>query len=409
MADIAGEVRRELEAANLASRVNPGARIAVGSGSRGVANIAVIVGAVVRYWKDHGCRPFVVPAMGSHGAATAEGQAAVLAGYGITEASMGCPIVSSLDVVDTGLTPEGIQTYMDRSAYESDGVMLVGRVKWHTDFDGKIESGLVKMCAIGIGKLAGAQRYHAASRTYGMERVIRTAFRQVSSTGKILGGLAVMEDARHQTARVVALPVADWERREEELLAQVKSWMARIPLESLDLLIVDEIGKEISGTGMDTKVVNRSIQGGVNCYPHLPVIQRIFIREISPHTGGNAIGMGMADVVSDRLVAKVSLAATYVNALTACNPEGGRTPVHLPTDRQCIEAVAPTVGKADLGALRIAWIRNTMRLTLLAVSGNLLEEVRANPSLEVISPNFTLPYDGGGNLPYLDEVSGGRA
>src|SRR5213083_2846889 len=227
--DIPTAVRKELNATQFASRLKPGARVAIGVGSRGISNIATIVRGVVDYWKSQGMRPFIFPAMGSHGAATAEGQADVLAHYGIIEETMGCPIVSSLEVVPAGSTPEGISTFMDRNAFESDGVMLVGRVKWHTDFAGKIESGLFKMMAIGLGKFAGAQRYHTYAYHLGLEHVIRSVGRQVLASGKILGGLAILEDANHNTAKLDAVPVEVMEQREEELLAVVKSWMGRLP------------------------------------------------------------------------------------------------------------------------------------------------------------------------------------
>src|SRR5437867_6946682 len=229
--DIPAEVRKQLSAAPFASRLKPGARVAIGVGSRGITNIATIVHAAVDFWKSRGARPFIFPAMGSHGAATAEGQADVLAHYGIIEATMGCPIVSSLDVVPVGRTPEGIEAFMDRNAHQSDGVMLVGRVKWHTDFAGKIESGLFKMMAIGLGKFAGAQRYHTYAYKLGLEHVIRSVGRQVLKSGKILGGLAILEDANHSTAQLTAVPVEEMERKEEELLALVKSWMGRIPMD----------------------------------------------------------------------------------------------------------------------------------------------------------------------------------
>src|SRR6202020_737943 len=194
--------------------------------------------------------------MGSHGAATAEGQADVLAHYGIVESSMGCPVVSSLEVVPLGSTPDGIEAFMDKNAYDSDGVFLIGRVKWHTDFAGKIESGLFKMMAIGLGKFAGAQRYHSYAYRLGLEHVILTVGRQVLKSGKILGGLAILEDANHNAGKIDAVPVEAMEQREYENLALVKSWMAKIPMD-LDILILDEIGKNISGAGMDTKVVNR--------------------------------------------------------------------------------------------------------------------------------------------------------
>src|SRR5271165_3552189 len=200
--NVADEVRKQLAAAEFAARVRPGAHIALGVGSRGIANIATIVRATVDYWKDAGCSPFVFPAMGSHGAATAAGQADVLAHYGVHAAAMGCPILSSLDVVPLGETSEGIGAFLDRSAYSSDGVMLIGRVKWHTDFSGKLESGLFKMMAIGLGKFAGAQRYHTYGYKLGLEHVIRSVGRQVLKSGKILGGLAIIEDAHHNTSQL---------------------------------------------------------------------------------------------------------------------------------------------------------------------------------------------------------------
>ncbi len=396
--DIAGTVRRELHEAGFARRLKPGARVAIGAGSRGIANISAIVRAVVDFWKDAGMRPFILPAMGSHGAATAEGQADVLAHYGIHEAAMGCPVVSLLDVVPLGQTSEGIETFMDRSAFESDGVMLVGRVKWHTDFSGKIESGLYKMMAIGLGKLAGAQRYHTHAYRMGLEQVIRSVGRQVLSSGKILGGLAILEDANHSTARLEAVPVENMERREEELLALAKSWMGRIPVKQLDILIVDEIGKNISGAGMDTKVINRSIQCHYNPSPDLARIERIFVRDLSALTYNNGVGLGMADVVTDRLVNRVDWQATHVNSLTASTPSAIRTPIHFATDRECLERIAATVGRFELSGVTIGWIRNTMELGLIAFSENLWPELSQNPALEKLGGPRPLEFDQNGNL-----------
>src|SRR5579872_3608251 len=303
--DVAGEVHHQLGASAFASRLKPGARIAIGVGSRGIHNIATIVRNVVAYWKDRGMQPFIFPAMGSHGAATAAGQADVLAHYGIIEETMGCPVISQLDVVSLGKTADGIEAFMDRAAYESDGVMLVGRIKWHTDFAGKIESGLFKMMAIGLGKFAGAQRYHSYAYRLGLEHVIRSVGRQVLKSGKILGGLAILEDAWHNTARLDAVPVEAMEQREEENLALVKSWMAKIPADT-DILILDEIGKNISGAGMDTKVVNRGVNGEYNPWPNTPRFDRIFLRNLSELTYNSGVGLGMADVVTDRLVDRIN-------------------------------------------------------------------------------------------------------
>jgi len=395
--DVPAEALRQLAARDFASRVPPGARIAIGVGSRGIANIATITRATVDYWKSHNARPFIFPAMGSHGGATAEGQADVLAHYGIHEATMGCPIVSSLDVVPTGRTPEGIETFMDRTAFESDGVMVIGRVKWHTDFSGKLESGLFKMTAIGLGKFAGAQRYHAYGYKLGLEHVIRTVGRQLLATGKVLGGLAILEDANHSTGRIAAVPANEMERTDEELLVEVRTWMGRIPM-PLDVLIVDEIGKNISGSGMDSKVVNRSVHGESNPWPNEHRMERIFIRDLSPHTYGNAMGVGMADVVHDRLLAKIDWNATIINSLTAHTPTEIRTPIHFPTDRECLERISTVVGRVHPAEVTYGWIKNSMELGFLRLSANLLTQIQDNPALEILGPAEEIECDAEGNF-----------
>jgi hypothetical protein len=394
--DVPAAVQKQLAASGFATRVKPGARIAIGVGSRGIHNIAAIVHGVVRYWQEQGMQPFLFPAMGSHGAASAQGQADVLAHYGITAASMGCPLVSQLEVVSLGKTADGIEAFMDRKAYESDGVMLVGRVKWHTDFAGKIESGLFKMMAIGLGKFAGAQRYHSYAYRLGLEHIIRTVGRQVLGSGKILGGLAILEDACHNTARLEAVPVEDMERREEENLALVKSWMARVPVDA-DILILDEIGKNISGAGMDTKVVNRSVTGQYNPWPDTPRFERLFVRDLSELTYNSGVGLGLADVVTNRLVDRIDWEPTWINSLTANTPAAIRTPIHFPTDRECLERISPTVGKVDLAEVTFCWIRNTMELGRLAVSENLRPAVERKPEIE-IEATVDFEFDGSGNL-----------
>ncbi|MDE3166567.1 MAG: hypothetical protein KGN36_12240 [Acidobacteriota bacterium] len=396
IADIPAEVRRQLAGSGFAARLKPGSRVAIGVGSRGIANIATIVHGVVEYWKEAGMKPFLFPAMGSHGAASAQGQADVLAHYGITEATMGCPLVSQLEVVSLGKTGDGIEAFMDKTAYEADGVMLVGRVKWHTDFAGKIESGLYKMMAIGLGKFAGAQRYHTYAYTLGLEHVIRSIGRQVLGSGKVLGGLAILEDAYHNTGKLDAVPVEIMEQREEENLALVKSWMARVPFD-LDVLVMDEIGKNISGAGMDTKVANRGVNGEYNPWPGVPRFQRIFVRNLSEKTYNSGVGLGMADVVTDRLVNRIDWQPTLINSLTANTPAAIRTPIHFPTDRECIERIAPTVGKLDLGAVTYGWIRNTMELVRIGLSENVRAQVEANPILTV-EATVEFEFDGEGNM-----------
>jgi len=401
--DIPGAVISELEASGMAAGLPSGARVAIGAGSRGIANLSAIVGAAVRFWQARGMAPFLFPAMGSHGAATAEGQVAVLARYGITEETMGCPISRSMDVVSLGSTSDGIETVLDRAAFESDGVMVVNRVKWHTSFEGHIESGLFKMMAIGLGRFAGAQHYHMHAYRAGLEAVIRSVGRKMLASGKVLGGLAVLEDAYHNTAQVTAVRASDMESREVELLAQVKSWMGRILVDEIDVLILDEIGKEISGTGMDTKVVNRSRLGEYNPWPYAPRVHRIFVRDLSPHTAGSAMGIGMADMVTDRLLARTDWKTTYINSLTAGSLAIVRTPIHFATDRECLEALFKCVGKAESSQVTYGWIRNSLALGEIGLSENLRGPIERHPQMEIQGLAHPLEFDAGGNLvsPFL--------
>lgn len=404
--DIPAAVAAELKRADFASKLKPGSRVAIGVGSRGIANIETIVRAVVDYWKAVGMNPYIFPAMGSHGAASPEGQAMVLGKYKITEATMGCPIVSQLEVVSLGVTPEGITAYLDKSAFESDGVMLVGRVKWHTDFEGPIESGLYKMMAIGLGKFAGAQYYHTFAYNIGLGKMIRAVGRQVLQSGKVLGGLAILEDANHTTAQLTAVPVETMEEQEEQLLALAKSWQGHVPVKELDILILDEIGKDISGAGMDTKVVNRGVNGEVNCWQGPPKIHRVFVRDLTKDTYGSAVGMGMADVINSRILPQIDWEPTRINSLTASSPAAIRTPVSFDTDRECLEKFLPTVGKHDLTRVTIGRIRNTLSLVDLELSENLRAEIGANPNLTIVEGPYDFPVDASGNMTRLESGDG---
>ena len=399
--NLQAEVHRELESAGLGGRLRPGAQIAIGVGSRGIADIAAIVKSAVEFFSARGYRPFLFPAMGSHGGATAEGQRQVLVRYGIDESTMGCPVISQMDVAPTGTTESGIETFADQAAMQSDGILLINRVKWHTSFQGPIESGLTKMAAIGLGKIDGARSCHRQARSLGMENVILAAARQNLATGKIMGGLAILEDAGHHTAKIAALTAENLIEGEEKLLATVQSWMGRIPVPALDLLILDEIGKDISGTGMDTKVVNRGVLGQYNPWPGVPRIERIYLRDLSAATHGNAVGIGMADAIHDRLLAKIDPESTWVNAVTSGSLAAVRTPIHYPSDQKCIETLAQTVGKADIGKVTIAWLRNSLELGRLAMSDNLRAQIEGNPALEIEGPAFALEFDSEGNLDRL--------
>jgi hypothetical protein len=399
LSDIPGTVQKELSEAGFGAGLAPGASVAIGVGSRGISNIATIVKAVVAFWKAKGMNPFIFPAMGSHGAATAEGQADVLAHYGIIEETMGCPIRSSLEVISLGLTPEGIEAFLDKHASQADGIMLVGRVKQHTDFAGKIESGLFKMMGIGLGKWAGAKNYHTHAYRLGMEAVIRSVGTQVLGSGKILGGMAILEDAYHNTAKLTAVPVGKMLTMEEELLEICKSWAPALPTD-LDVVMIDEIGKHISGAGMDTKVVNRGTQGEYNPWPNTPKMERIYLRDLSSVSYGNGVGLGLSDIVHNRLLEKLDTHPTWINALTASTPGAAKTPIHFSSDRECLERISRTVGKHEIEDVRIGWIENTLELSLLALSENMRAEIEANPLLEIVAEAHHLPFNADGNLPF---------
>jgi hypothetical protein len=398
--NIPEHIKNELARSDMAERLPPGSRLAVGVGSRGITNISTIVKAVVDFWKERGVRPFIFPAMGSHGAATADGQADVLAHFGVHEATMGVPVLSSLEVVALGSTPEGIETFVDRNAYESDGIFLVGRIKWHTDFSGALESGLFKMMAIGLGKFAGARSYHTFAYRMGLERMIRSVGAKIFDSGKLIGGLAIQEGAHHETAGLVAVSASQGLQsmiaQEENLLAEVKSWKANLPAPEIDILIVDEIGKNISGAGMDTKVINRSVHGHSNAWPDLPTVHRLYARAISDLSYHSGVGLGMADVVHDRLVNDVDWKPTYINSLTASTPTAIRTPIHFPSDQAALEAIAPTVGKINLAQVTYCRIRNTLELCDVAVSENLVRTLTSN--VTVISEPFEVPFERAGDF-----------
>lgn len=395
--DVSRAVSDELCSRRLAGNLSPGSRIAIGVGSRGISNIAEIVRATVAYFREHGIHPFIIPAMGSHGGATVEGQRGVLEHYGITEASVGCPVVSSLEVIPFGTTAEGFETWIDSVAAATDGIFLINRIKWHTSFEGPVESGLMKMCAIGLGKACGARKYHTYAAREGLGAIVQSVGRHVLRSGKVIGGLAIVEDANHETARISALPANEIEKGEEELLRLARSWMPRIPFEDVDVLILDEIGKEISGTGMDSKVVNRHTHGNVNPWSWAPRIRRIYLRDLSETTAGNANGIGMADLISQRLFDKIDWHATHVNGLTASNLNVIKTPLRSPNDKAALELLAGSVGRLRTEDVTVVRMRNTLELNRMWVTENLLD----GKNFESGRP-FELTFDNDGNLPRFD-------
>lgn len=310
--DVGAEVRRQWEAAWSSIGLAPGASVAVAVGSRGIDGLPTVVRTVVDGLKREGCRPFVVPAMGSHGGATAEGQAAVLAERGVTERSVGAPVRAGMEVVRLGEVG-GLPLVMDRLAAAADGVILVNRVKPHTDFVGRFESGLMKMLVIGLGNEVGTNGYHRYALDRGLADVVATAGPALLERSRVVLGAAIVENQRHEAAALRLVPAADWERVEPELLERARGLLPRLPLDEIDVLVVDEMGKDISGAGMDPNVTGRS--AGWSIARPSPRIGRIVMRSLTEATEGNASGMGLVDCASRRMVEQIDLDATVANEI----------------------------------------------------------------------------------------------
>lgn len=395
--DVPGAVKDQMTRLHLGDLVRPGMRVAVTAGSRGIADIVTVLATVISQLQAHGAEPFIVPAMGCHGGAEAEGQEAILHSLGITEATMGCPIISSLEVVCIGETPQGIPVFIDRAAAEASGIVVVNRIKPHTDFVGEIESGLMKMMAIGLGKYVGALNVHSHGVRVGLAVAIPAVARVVLSKCNILFGLALIENAYHQIAQVAAIPSQAIEETEKALLLKARRMMGRLPFDELDVLIVDEMGKEISGTGMDTKVIGRIRMSG-SAEPDAPRIRRIVVRDLTDATHGNAIGIGLADFTTRRLVDKIDYRSTYINVVTAMCPERGYLPVVAETDREAIEYALTTIGAVNPLKSRVVRIANTLELGRFYVSESLLIRLRDRTDIEQIGQLEPLSFDEHGRL-----------
>ena len=386
----------------LRPRLTAGMRIAVGVGSRGISHLPEIVGTVLDLLRAAGTQPFIIPAMGSHGGATPEGQREVLASYGITAEAMGVPVRPSLDVREVGRTAEGAPVFCSTEALAADGIVLINRVKPHTDFFGQIGSGLLKMAVVGLGKQIGAAAMHLSASQIGHERAIRGMAGVLVRTAPILGGVAILENQCHETARLVVLRREEMETGEDALLAEARRIMPLLPFDELDLLIVDRLGKNISGAGIDPNVTNRSVNGYFSSLMRegrpSPFIRRIFVRDLTPESHGNAIGIGLADVTTTRLVRAMDARVTGINALTSLTPHTAKVPIHFDTDREAIARSLASVPLPSLAAARIARIADTLSLTEMTISDALWQEVKARGDLTALGEPHELLFDAGGNL-----------
>ena len=406
--DPARVIRRDL--CPLVRGLKPGARVAVAVGSRGISNLRAMVMAALETLREAGACPFIVPAMGSHGGGTPEGQIAILAGYGITAETMGVPIEATMDVERLGVTSEGFDLCFSTVAWQADGVLLINRIKPHTDFRGDLGSGLMKMMVVGLGKRAGAANFHSAASRLGYEEIIRSSGRIILKSAPILAGIAILENQRHETTKIAVLRPDEIESAEGLLCAEARSLMPRLPFKEIDLLIVDRLGKNISGTGMDPAVIGRSIHGYTLCDDLMegePKVRRLFVRELTPQSRGNAIGVGLADFTTSRLVRAIDWEATTLNALTAHSIQGAKTPLHFETDREVIAKALGTLALGDSSLAKVVRIADTLSLHVFEASEAYCPVIAGREDVETLSCPEAMGFGEDGNLaPFLFQPPG---
>lgn len=397
IADIEGAVKAQIDSLGL--QLKPGASIAVAVGSRGIANIRLIVKATVDALKERGAHPFIVPAMGSHGSATAEGQKEVLTSYGVTAEYTGVPVISSMQVVELPQGDLKIKVFMDKHAYESDGIVVINRVKVHTDFHGRTESGMLKMCVAGLGKHKQAMAIHNQG-VYGLRELVPMIAREVLKTGKILMGIGIVENAYDRTMIIKAVLPCDIENEELKLIDISRRNMPGFPVQQMDVLIVDEMGKDISGIGIDSNITGRiRIRGEQDS--EVPDITNIVVTDLTEASHGNALGMGVADFITKNLYDKIDFNATYENVLTSTFTERGKIPIVADTDRKAVEYALRTCGPVKSENIRIIRIKNTLKLNELYVSESILEELKADKGIEILG-DFNKMFDSSGKLVEFD-------
>ena len=359
--------------------LRPGMSVAVAVGSRGITNLKDIVAAVIGQLKNAGAKPYIVPAMGSHGGATLEGQTELLGEYGVTEAAMGVPIRAAMEVDHIGQTPEGYDGYLAREALAADAIVPINRVKLHTDFGPPLGSGLLKRLVVGLGKQVGAETFHRAASRHGYEPMLRSISQLIREKAPVLFGVAVVENSCHKTANIAVVGAADMEPREEELIAEAKRLMPLLPFDDIDVLVIDRIGKNISGSGMDPNVTGRH---GHGYNSHLreregisPDIRRIFVRGLTPQSHGNAVGIGMADATTKRLVDAIDHHVTDINVQTSNVFQASKVPMHFYTDHDALSLLLHSLVIPNITKARVVRIANTLDLNEVEVSEALFKEV----------------------------------
>jgi hypothetical protein len=411
VSDVPGTVRRLILESKIRQRVPSGGTIAVGCGSRGITVIPTVARAAVEALSEMGYKPFIVAAMGSHGGATSEGQRALLAGYGITEEAMGVEIRTDMDTLVLGTNPVGLPIYFDKNAYSADGIVLLNRVKPHTDFHAEHESGVMKMLVIGLGKQQGASQIHKLGLR-GMKEVLPAVGRFLVANTRFALGLAIIENAADLPAEIVPVEPETIFDIEPTLLDRARRLMGRLPFDQIDVLAVGELGKNYSGAGMDPNVIGRLMIETQNDFSR-PVVTRLVVLDASEETHGNIVGVGFADLTTERLVAKLDPVSFRVNILTSCCLERGRIPITLPTDREVFETAIDTCWRVDPSEARMVIVPNTLELNTLWVTPPLAAEAKADPHLSFETDFQPIPFSTEGDLDqeslFPDSVRGRRA
>jgi hypothetical protein len=386
----------------LRAKIKPGMKIALGVGSRGITNLKEIAQAALRVLIEAGAKPFIVPAMGSHGGATPQGQLDVLAGYGITAESMGVPIEASMEVRKIGAAFDGLDVVLSVPGFAADGIVVLNRVKPHTDFRGAMGSGIQKMLVIGFGKQVGASNAHRAAAHLGYEVVLREFAKTILGVAPVLCGIALLEDQHHQTAEIAVLPPADIVQEEDKLFKKAQALLARLPIDDIDLLIIDRIGKNISGAGMDTNVIGRDIGGYISSlHPNgdiVPRVARIFVRDLTPESNGNGVGIGMADFTTARLVKSLNLKYTYMNGLTSLGLQPAKIPIYFDSDREAIEAALASLAVQDTEKVKVVRIVDTLNLARFQMSEACKSAINGHPGVTTKGTPRDMQFDDAANL-----------
>ena len=400
--DLSTKILSTLSSLPIVNTIKSEETVAVAVGSRNINQIDRIVYYCLDYLKKRGLKPFIIPAMGSHGGATSDGQRNVLAKFGITEAAMGVPVISDMDVECISEVPKGPKIYISKTALKADHIVIINRIKNHTKFRADIESGLCKMLSIGLGKAKGAAEFHQCAIKNSF-RIIEDAAKTIINKCNILFGIALLEDGFGDLAHVEAILPSSIIEREKILLKDAAAMMGHIPFDPIDILIIDYIGKDISGIGMDSNITgrHRDILGDFYTAPH---VKRIFVRELSPDSDGNGHGIGLADITTKRLVDALDLRKTYTNAITAISPEKAAIPIHFDTDREALDVCTKTIGLDSMEDARIVRIKDTATLELLQVSKALLPDILSNPNLKQITEWTPFQFDNNYNLPELSSL-----